>query len=107
MLSGWFRKQLSEKVDIIEFLRKNSTPGYPIPEEIVQSQLECILDRKGENTESVPTTTQDTLYRCYLFQGNEPKVSQIIKRADGERLVILTKPEKFRRLIAFDCQHIS
>ena len=105
MLSGAFRRQRAEKVDILELSRNSSTPGSAIPETTVQSQVECALVRKKENAQAEPTTTQDTMYRCYLFEGETPSVSQLIKRSDGERLTILTKPEKFKDTIYFDCQH--
>ena len=106
MLSGAFRRQRAEKVDILELSRKSSTPGSAIPEATVQSQVECALVRKKENSQAEPGTTQDTMYRCYLLDGDAPTVSQLIKRSDGERLTILTKPETFNSIIFFDCQHM-
>ena len=107
MLTGAFRQQFAEKVDVLDLSRKSSTPGSAIPETIAQSQVECILVRKKESSQAAPATTQDTMYRCYLFDGEKPTVSQIIKRSDGERLTVLTKPEKFNSIILFDCQHTS
>ena len=107
MLTGAFRQQVAEKVDILELSRKSSTPGSPIPEATVQSQVECRLSRKSEDSQAAPATTQGALYRCYLFDGESPTVSQVIKRSDGERLTILTKPEEFNNIIFFDCQHTS
>ena len=107
MLSGAFRQQLAEKVDILDLSRKASTPGSAIPEITAQSQVECLLVRKRENSQAEPGTTQDTMYRCYLLDGDAPEVSQLVKRSDGERLTILTKPEKFNGIILFDCQHKS
>ena len=107
MLSGAFRRQRAEKVDILDLSRKASTPGSAIPETTAQSQVECLLVRKRENSQAEPTTTQESMYRCYLFEGETPSVSQLIKRSDGERLTILTKPEKFNGIILFDCQHKS
>ena len=107
MLTGWFRNQVAEKVDILGLTRKSSTPGEPIPETVIQSQVECIIRRQGEDTQSPPVTTRDTSYRCYLIGSQKPEVSQIVKRDNGERLTILTKPERFKNLIFFDCQHKS
>ena len=107
MLSGAFRKQVAEKVDILNLSRKNSIPGSPIPETTSQSQVECILSRKGNDSLSPPTTSKNLLYGCHLINGELPKVSQIIKRANGERLTILTIPEKVIDIIVFDCQHTS
>ena len=107
MLTGAFRQQVAEKVDVLNLSRKSSTPGSAIPETTAQSQVECLLIRKREASQAAPTTTQDAMYRCYLLEGEEPVVSQLIKRSDGERLTILTKPEKFNNIIFFDCQHKS
>ena len=97
----------AEPVDVLDLSRKMSVPGESIPETVAQSQVECFLVRKGDTSLSAPTTTQDTMYRCYLLDGETPEVSQLIKRADGERLTILTKPEKYDNIIFFDCQHKS
>ena len=107
MLTGAFRKQVAEKVDILDLSRKASTPGSAIPETTAQSQVECLLIRKREASQAEPSTTQDTMYRCYLLEGETPTVAQLIKRSDGERLTILTKPEKYKNIIYFDCQHKS
>ena len=107
MLTGGFRKQVAEKVDILDLSRKASTPGSAIPETTAQSQVECILIRKREASQVEPSTTQDTMYRCYLLNGEVPEVAQLIKRSDGERLTILTKPEKYKNIFFFDCQHKS
>ena len=107
MITGAFRRREGEKVNILGLLRKSAIPGNSIPETIIQSQIECVLIRKDDDSQLAPATTKDTLYRCYLFEGDAPKVSQIIERADDERLTILTKPEKYRNMFYFDCQHQS
>ena len=107
MLTGWFRGQVAEKIDILALTRRSSIPGESIPETVIQTQVECILRRKSEDTLSPPVTSKDASYRCYLIGGQKPEVSQIVKRDDGERLTILTKPERFKNLIFFDCQHKS
>ena len=107
MLTGSFRRQKSEKIDIVDLTRKNSLPGNAIPEITVQSQIECVLIRKKEDSQLAPVTSKDTMYRCYLFEGQVPHISQIIKRNDNERLTILTKPEKYRNMIFFDCLHTT
>ena len=107
MLSGAFRKQVAEKVDILGLARKNSTPGSSIPETILQSQVECILSKKGEDGLSEPTITKNLLWGCHLINGEMPKVTQIIKRKNGERLTITTTPEYVIDIIVFDCQHTS
>lgn len=107
MLSGWFRKQRGEKVDILGLSRKSSTPGNTIPETVIQSQLQCMLSPQGDDTINPPVTSKSLNYKCYLFEGDKPEVSQIVKRDTGERLTILTKPEKIRGVIVFNCQHKS
>ena len=107
MLTGWFRKEAGETIDVLGLSRKNSTPGSAIPETIVQSQIECVLVRKSDDTASPPVTTKTALYRCFLFGDEVPEVSQVIKRSDDERLTILTKPEIFNGVVFFDCQHTS
>ena len=107
MLTGAFRRREGEKVDIIDLSRKNSTPGSSIPETVVQSQIECVLIRKAEDSQSAPVTSKNTSYRCYLFEGEAPDVSQIIKRSNDERLTILTDPEEYKHMIYFDCLHTA
>ena len=107
MLTGAFRRQVAEKVDILDLSRKSSTPGSAIPETTAQSQVECLLIRKSEDSQAAPATTQEAMYRCYLFSSVTPTVSQLIKRSSGERLTVLTKPEKFNNIIFFDCRHTS
>ena len=107
MLSRLFRDHVAETVDILDLSRKASTPGSAIPETTAHSQVDCILVRKREASQSEPATTQDTMYRCYLLNSETPEVAQLIKRSDGERLTILTKPEKYKNIIFFDCQHKS
>ena len=107
MLSSLTRRRVAEKVDILEVDRKNSTPGSSIPETTVQSQVVCLLRRKSDDTEDAPVTTKTSTYRCHLIDAVEPKVSQIVRRSNGEKLTILTKPEKVKRYISFDVQHQS
>ena len=107
MLTALFRKERAEKVDILDVSRKQSIPGETITESTIQSQLECILSRQGDDSESAPTTTQQTLYQCYLFDGEMPEVAQTIKRDNGERFSVLTKPRKRNGIIVFNAQHIS
>ena len=107
MISGAFKNHIAEKVDILDIARRTSTPGRAVPESTIQSNLDCILVRKSESTETAPVTTQMSLYRVYLLEGTAPSVSQRVKRSDNERLTIVTKPRKFRQIYFFDAQHTS
>ena len=104
MLTGAFRNEVSEKVNIFETAPRSSIPGQGVSETIVQHQIEAILNPKSSPSESAPTITTDEQFTCYLMEGNKPKVSQIVERASGERLTILSEPRRFKGVFFFDCQ---
>lgn len=107
MLDGWFRNQVSERIHFERLSQRTSTPGSAAAATRTQSNVECVLVRQRENRISAPVTSQNTLYRCYMLEGDIPEVSQVLIRGDGERLTIVTKPETFNGIFYFDAQHTS
>lgn len=109
------RREVTERIDIFEVSQKQSTPGSSIPESVVQTGVEALFEERSENTrttarnyrEFAPGISQNIVYTCYIFDSPAPAVSQIIKRADGERLTIMTKPQTYKNVSWFDCQHTS